>query len=60
MTNDSLLLPDDALFAELDRKSVTGAWTKFVAGQHSALHKVRDEIAQSWQRSAAFGLSARG
>ncbi len=59
MKNDSLLLPDDALLAKFDRKSVTDAWTKFVAGDNSAMHQVRDEIVESWRRSAAFGLSAR-
>ena len=59
MTNDRLLLPNDGLFDALDRKSVMDAWTKFLNGQNAALHQVRDEIADSWQRSAAYGLPAR-
>tara|TARA_R110002096_G_scaffold204341_3_gene389840 strand:+ start:13367 stop:15355 length:1989 start_codon:yes stop_codon:yes gene_type:complete len=59
MNIESLLLPDDAQIAKFDRKSVTDAWLKFVAGENPALHHVRDEIVESWRRSAAAGLAAK-
>ena len=59
MKNDNLLVPDDPLLAGFDRKSVTEAWNNFVAGESATPHQVRDEIAQSWRRSATARLSAR-
>lgn len=59
MTSDSLPFPDDAPLAALDRKTVTDAWARFVDAQDSSLHQVREEIADSWRRSAAAGVSAR-
>ncbi len=59
MTTESRLFPDDAPLAELDRNSVTAAWSRFVDGHRPALTEVRSEIAESWQRSAAAGVAAR-
>lgn len=56
MADDSLLLPKDGLLNELDRKSVADAWSKFVVAPDTNPSNVRDEIAQSWRRSASSGM----